>query len=339
MKQIKTEDAVGAVLCHDITEIVRGVRKGARFRKGHIVKEEDIPVLLSLGKENLYVWENDETMMHENDAAEVLCKLCQNNHMSTTEIKEGKIELISTIDGLFKVNREKLLEVNRMGEMMIATRNGNTVVHSGDHLAGMRIIPLVIKKEKMENASKITDTPILEVKPFVFKKAAIITTGSEVYKGRIKDTFTPVIIDKLKEYGVEVVFHKLCPDDPDMVTHAISEALDMHVDMVICTGGMSVDPDDKTPLAIKNTGADIISYGSPVLPGAMFLLSYKGDTPIVGLPGCVMYAKRTVFDLVLPRLVANDPITADELAMLGEGGLCLNCPQCTFPNCGFGKGW
>jgi len=226
-----------------------------------------------------------------------------------------------------------------MGEMMIATRNGNTVVHSGDHLAGMRIIPLVIKKEKMKEASKITETPILEVKPFVFKKAAVITTGSEVYKGRIKDTFTPVIIDKLKEYNVEVVFHKLCLDNPDMVTSAIQEALDMHVDMVICTGGMSVDPDDKTPLAIKNTGANIISYGSPVLPGAMFLLSYKGDTPIVGLPGCVMYAKRTVFDLVLPRLVANDPITADELAMLGEGGLCLNCPQCTFPNCGFGKGW
>ena len=158
MKQIKTEDAVGAVLCHDITEIVRGVRKGARFRKGHIVKEEDIPVLLSLGKENLYVWENDETMMHENEAAEVLCKLCINDHMSTTEIKEGKIELISTIDGLFKVNREKLLEVNRMGEMMIATRNGNTVVHSGDHLAGMRIIPLVIEKEKMEEASKNEDT-------------------------------------------------------------------------------------------------------------------------------------------------------------------------------------
>ena len=154
---------------------------------------------------------------------------------------------------------------------------------------------------------------------------------------RVTQHMPQYIIDKLKEYNVEVVFHKLCPDDPDMVTSAIKEAIDMHVDMVICTGGMSVDPDDKTPLAIKNTGANIISYGSPVLPGAMFLLSYKGDTPIVGLPGCVMYAKRTVFDLVLPRLVANDPITADELAMLGEGGLCLNCPQCTFPNCGFGK--
>lgn len=339
MKQIKTEDAVGCVLCHDITEIIKGVRKGARFRKGHIVTEEDIPVLLSLGKENLYVWENDESMMHENEAAEVLCQLCKNDHMVTSDIKEGKIELISEIDGLFKVDRQKLFEINNKGQMMIATRNGNTVVHKDDHLAGMRIIPLVIEKEKMEEVSQVTDHPILEVKPFVLKKAAVITTGSEVYKGRIKDTFTPVIIEKLKEYNVEVIFHKLCLDDPSMVTDAINEALDKQVDMVICTGGMSVDPDDRTPLAIKNTGADIISYGSPVLPGAMFLLAYKGEIPIMGLPGCVMYSKRTVFDIVLPRIIAKDPINADELARLGEGGLCLNCPVCTFPNCGFGKGW
>ena len=277
--------------------------------------------------------------MHENEAAEVLCEICQNKYMTRSEIKEGKIELISTIDGLLKIKSDKLLEVNRMGQMMIATRNGNTVVHPGDHLAGMRIIPLVIEKKKMEQVSQITDEPILEIKPFLLKKAAIITTGSEVFKGRIQDTFTPVIIDKLKEYDVNVVFHKLCPDNPKRVTAAIQEALEQKVDMVICTGGMSVDPDDKTPLAIKNSGAKIISYGSPVLPGAMFLLAYKGEIPILGLPGCVMYSKRTIFDLALPRIVSSDVITAEELASLGEGGLCLNCSQCTFPRCGFGKGW
>ena len=111
--------------------------------------------------------------------------------------------------------------------------------------------------------------------------------------------------------------------------------------MVLCTGGMSVDPDDRTPLAIKNTGARIVSYGAPVLPGAMFLLSYYGEkqVPVLGLPGCVMYAKRTVFDLVLSRVLACDIVTADELAALGEGGLCLNCAVCTYPACGFGKGW
>ena len=338
MKQIKTEDAVGAVLCHDITEIVRGVRKGARFRKGHIVKEEDIPVLLSLGKENLYVWENDETMMHENEAAEVLCKLCQNDHMSTTEIKEGKIELISTIDGLFKVNREKLLEVNRMGEMMIATRNGNTVVHSGDHLAGMRIIPLVIKKEKMEEASKITETPILEVKPFVFKKAAVITTGSEVYKGLIKDQFTPIVEKKLETFGIQMTKHVLCSDDTKMITDAIAEMKEAGVDLIICTGGMSVDPDDKTPGAIKASGAASVTYGAPTLPGAMLCLAYfEDDTPIVGLPGCVMYAKATVFDLILPRMAAGIKIERRDIIRMGHGGLCLGCKECHYPVCPFGK--
>ncbi len=339
MKLVKTEDAVGHVLCHDVTQIIKGVTKGALFKKGHIVTKEDIPLLLSIGKENLYIWENDETMMHENDAAMVLLSMCQNEYMKHGNISEGKIELSSTIDGLLKIDSKALYTVNSFGQMMIATRHSNTVVHAGDKLAGMRIIPLVIEKEKMEKVKSLINKPILEIKPFVLKKAAIITTGSEVYKGRIKDTFTPVIEEKLKEYGCSMVYHEICDDDDKMVTQKINEALEMGVDIVLCTGGMSVDPDDRTPLAIKNTQADIISYGSPVLPGAMFLLSYKGDVPIVGLPGCVMYSKRTIFDLALPRLMAKDKITASELASLGEGGLCLNCDICTYPNCGFGKGW
>ena len=326
MKEIKTEDAIGSVLCHDITEIVKDKRKGPRFKKGHIIKEEDIEVLLNLGKEHLYVFEKDETMMHENDAAEILCNLCFNEYMKKSAISEGKIEITSTIDGLFKVNREELFKVNSFGQMMIATRQGNVPVKKGDKLAGMRIIPLVIEKEKMQQIQEIVQKPILKIMPYQIKTAGIITTGSEVYKGRIKDTFTPVIVEKLKEYGVEVTYHSLSLDDHEMTTSKINEALKQGVDLVLCTGGMSVDPDDKTPLAIKNTGAKIISYGAPVLPGAMFLLSYKGDVPIVGLPGCVMYSRRTIFDVVLPRLLAKDLITSDELALLGEGGLCLNCP-------------
>lgn len=337
MKCIKTEEAVGHVLCHDITQIIKGVTKQARFHKGHIVQEEDIPVLLSLGKENLYVWENDDSMMHENDAALILCELCQNAYMKRSEIREGKIELSSEIEGLFKINREKLFEINSFGQMMIATRHSNTVVYPNDKLAGMRIIPLVIEKTKMEAIKKISDTPILSILPFQIQKAAVITTGSEVYKGRIKDTFTPVIESKLSEFHCSMMYHAICDDDPDMVTHEIDQAIQNGSEMVICTGGMSVDPDDKTPLAIKNTGAEIISYGSPVLPGAMLLVSYKNDVPIIGLPGCVMYAKRTVFDLILPRLICRDKITSQELASLGEGGLCLNCDVCTYPNCGFGK--
>ena len=343
MKLIKTEDAVGSVLCHDLTQIIKGVTKDAVFRKGHIVQPEDIPVLLSIGKEHLYVWEADENMLHENDAARILCAICKNANMNESEVKEGKIELRATCEGLFKVDSKRLQLVNSFGQMMIATRHGNTPVKKGDKLAGTRIIPLVIEKEKMNSIQELCgEEPILKLLPYKLKKAAVIATGSEIFTGRIKDTFTPVIEEKLAEYGVEVVFKQVLGDDPEAVTAAIKSAIEEKgAELVCCTGGMSVDPDDRTPLAIKNTGAQIISYGAPVLPGAMFLLAYYGvnKVPIMGLPGCVMYSKRTIFDLVLPRVIACDYVTAEELAQLGEGGLCLNCKICTYPACGFGKGW
>lgn len=343
MKLVKTEDAVGHILCHDITQIIRGVTKDAVFRKGHVVREEDIEVLLSVGKEHLYIWENNENMLHENDAAKVLYDICNGKNMHPSDIKEGKIELIADMDGLLKINRKLLFEINSLGEMMIASRHGNTPVKAGDKIAGTRIIPLVIEKEKMEKAKDLAGHErIFSIMPYELKRAGVITTGSEVYKGRIEDSFTPVIIDKLKEYGISVEAHEKCPDDHKIITQNINKLADMDLDLIICTGGMSVDPDDRTPLAIKNSGARIVSYGSPVLPGAMFLLSYlqtdNREIPLLGLPGCVMYAKRTVFDLLLPRIAAKDAITADELAGLGEGGLCLNCSVCTYPNCGFGKG-
>ena len=344
MKLIKTEDAIGHVLCHDITQIIKGVTKDAVFRKGHVVTQEDIPVLLSVGKEHLYVWEKDESMLHENEAAEVLYEICARENMHGSEIKEGKIELIADIDGILKVDREKLKAINSLGEMMIASRHGDFPIRKGEKIAGTRVIPLVISKEKMEKAKEIAKCePIFQILPYHLKTAGVITTGSEVYKGIIEDTFTPVIEEKLSEYNVKIISHVLCPDNPDMVTGEIEKMLEKDIDIIICTGGMSVDPDDQTPLAIKNAGTDIVTYGAPVLPGAMFLLGYKKHTndkvtPIMGLPGCVMYAKRTIFDLVLGRIVAGDIITRDDLDSLGEGGLCLNCPKCTFPNCGFGKG-
>lgn len=341
MKRMKTKEAVGQILCHDITQIIKGITKDVVFRKGHVITQEDIPVLLRVGKEHIYIWENDETMLHENEAAQILYEMCVNEHMHPSEVKEGKIELIADCDGLLKVDRQKLKQVNRFGEMMIASRHGNTAIKSGDKLAGTRIIPLVIKKEKMEHVKEIcSDAPIFQIKQFQKKKAAILTTGSEVYHGRIEDTFTPVVRQKLEEYSAEIISQELYDDDHEKITEGCLAAIEAGADVVICTGGMSVDPDDRTPLAIKNTGAKIVSYGAPVLPGAMFLLSYYDNRiPILGLPGCVMYAKRTIFDLVLPRIMADDQITAEELAGLGEGGLCLNCEQCTFPNCGFGKAW
>ena len=340
MKEMKTVDAVGQVLCHDITQIIKDVSKGPVFRKGHIIREEDIPVLLSVGKDHIYVWENDETMMHENDAAEVLCEICKGENISRGEVKEGKIELRAECDGLFKIDEEKLEMVNGFGQMMIATRHGNFPVHKGDKLAGTRIIPLVIEKEKMDAVkAKAGETPILNVVPFRQKKVGIVTTGNEVFLGRIKDTFTPVVIDKLSEFGAEVVGHKYSDDENAHIEAAIREMIDAGADMVVCTGGMSVDPDDKTPLAIRNVCGSVVTYGAPVLPGAMFLLAYYGENqiPVMGLPGCVMYAKRTIFDLVLPRVVAGESLEKKDFDKLGQGGLCLDCDVCTFPNCGFGK--
>lgn len=340
MKLISTQEAIGHVLCHDLTQIIRGVTKDARFRKGHVVTAEDIPVLLSMGKEHLYIWEKEAGMLHENDAADRLRALCQNDHMHPTPVKEGKIELIADCDGLFQVDVARLTALNGMDDVMVATRHTGTVVHTGDKLAGTRIIPLVIQESKLSQVESLAgDTPILSLHPWRIKTCGLITTGSEVATGRIEDSFTPVITAKLAEYGISVTHHALPGDDRAAITIAALDFKQKGADLILCTGGMSVDPDDKTPGAIKDTGAHIISYGAPVLPGAMFLLGYFEDgTPILGLPGCVMYAKATIFDLVLPRIAAAIPVSRADLKNLGHGGLCLGCPECHYPICPFGKG-
>ena len=339
MKLIRTEDAVGQVLCHDMTQIIKDQYKDARFRKGHVVTAEDIPVLLSMGKEHLYVWEMTSDMVHENDAAERLLALCGQENMTRSEVKEGKIELKAACDGLFTVDSARLLAVNSQDEVMIATRRGGTAVRAGDKLAGMRVIPLIIEEEKLQKAEKAAgDAPLLALHPYVRKTACIVSTGSEVKSGRIKDTFTPVVMEKLRAFGIETLETVYSGDGVENVSSAVLAMRAKKPDMILCTGGMSVDPDDNTPGGIKAAGADIVCYGAPVLPGAMFLLGYFADgMPVMGLPGCVMYAGATVFDLVLPKVAADVPVTRADVAALGEGGLCLGCRECHYPVCPFGK--
>ena len=338
MKLIKTKNAVGHVLCHDLTQIIPGQFKGARFRKGHIVTAEDIPVLLSMGKEHLYVWELEPGMLHENDAAARLVRLCKGPGMAESEVREGKIELRAEFDGLFRVDTARLNAVNSIDELMIATRRGNTAVRAGDKLCGTRVIPLVIREEKLAAAEAAAgEKPLLELLPFVLRTAAVVTTGAEVRNGLVEDRFTPVLIEKLAAFGIRVIHHSLPGDEPERVRAAIAEARAGKPDLILCTGGMSVDPDDNTPGAIKASGARIVSYGAPVLPGAMLLLGYYADgTPVLGLPGCVMYAKATVFDKLLPRIAAGVELTKRDLVELGEGGLCLGCESCRYPLCPFG---
>lgn len=341
MKEMKTVDAVGQILCHDITQIIKGVTKDARFRKGHVITEEDIPVLLSLGKDHIYIWENDETKMHENDAAAVLRDICINEHMEATAPKEGKIELKATCDGVFQVDEARFDAVNELEDVTIATLPQNFPVKKGQKLAGMRIIPLVIDKEKMEQVKKVAGTePLLRLRPYRQNlKVGVVTTGTEVFLGRIEDTFTPVIEGKLNKFGLSITEHRVTDDVKEHTEAKIKELLDLGMDIILTTGGMSVDPDDRTPAAIRNAGAKIETYGAPVLPGAMFLVGYferEGrEVPVLGLPGCVMYAPATVFDLALPRIIAGEHLTRREIRHWGTGGLCQNCKVCHYPVCGF----
>ncbi|MCT4606085.1 MAG: molybdopterin-binding protein [Marinisporobacter sp.] len=339
MKKIRVQDAIGSVLCHDITKIIPNIIKDRAFKKGHIIKEEDISVLLSLGKDHLYVWEKKEGMLHENEAADRVTKLTAGKGLSFSEVKEGKINFIAEYDGLLKIDIDRLYQLNGLGEIILVTLHNNVPVKKGKKVAGTRVIPLVIEEEKINKAeSLIGEEKIIEVVPFTPMKVGVITTGNEVYHGRIQDAFGPVIHKKVAEYGCEVLGQTILPDDEEKIKNAVEEWIKKGAEMVICTGGMSVDPDDVTPTAIKKTGANVISYGAPVLPGAMFLLAYKGDVPILGLPGCVMYAKRTVFDLMLPRILIKDKIEMKDIATYGHGGLCMECETCRFPDCTFGKG-
>ena len=278
-------------------------------------------------------------MVHENDAAERLCALCRNAHMDRSETSEGKIELTAACDGLFQVNSEKLIAVNSVDDIMIATRHGNTAVKKGDKLAGTRVIPLIIEEEKLQAAEKAAgDTPLLELLPYTKKTAAIVATGSEVKKGLIQDTFTPVVKEKLAAYGIQTLAVTYSGDGVENVANAIAEMRETGAELILCTGGMSVDPDDNTPGGIKQSGARIVTYGAPVLPGAMFLLGYYEDgTAVCGLPGCVMSAGATIFDLALPRIAAGVEMTRADFAAMGEGGLCLGCKPCHWPNCPFGR--
>lgn len=342
MKKIKVEQAVGAEILHDMTRIIPGKEKGRAFKRGHIITEEDIPILLSMGKRYVFIKENemDSDLVFEEEAARILSELCLNDKMSCSDIKEGKIEIFSEEDGFFVVDIDRLNAINALDDIMIATRLGYLPIRKGDKLAGMRVIPLFVSKKQLEKAKKIAgEEPILKLLPFQHKKIALIITGSEIYHGLIKDAFEPVIRQKVQKYDCEIISVKKCDDDTQMIIEAILDAKDNNADIILCSGGMSVDPDDLTPGAIKQTGADIITYGTPVLPGAMFLVGKWSDgTDILGLPGSVMFEKTTIFDILFPYVLANYPLTKSHIAKLGYGGLALKEDVMTYPYCQFGKG-
>jgi molybdenum cofactor synthesis domain-containing protein len=349
MKAIPVNQAVGTVLAHDITEIRPGEFKGCAFKKGHIIREEDICHLQRLGKERLFVLNVAEDEMHEDDAAYAIAKALMGEGVAIKGApKEGKISIVAGRDGLLKIDRATLLKFNMLGEVMCATLHDNTVVKKGQTVAGTRAIPLVVKSAIVEEAVRTVErdrnaprgmrrSGVLEIKEMRRPKAGVVITGNEVYHGRIKDAFAPVITKKVEEIGGELAGVYYAPDDKAFIVDRLRELLNAGADLLITTGGMSVDPDDVTRFAIRELGAGDITYGSAVLPGAMFLIAYLGAVPIIGIPACGMYAKTTIFDLILPRVLAGERIGRKEVAALGHGGLCMKCDVCRYPVCPFGK--
>ena len=320
LKTIKTVDAVGQVLCHDVTKIVPGEFKGPLFRKGHIIKEEDIPSLLDIGKDILYVWEDIVGYIHENEAAERLKNLIKGENIDVTEVKEGKINLISKVDGIVKMDTEALFQLNMIDEVIVATKPNFMFLRKGDIIAGTRVIPLMIKEEKILKAEALIKSKVINIIPLKVKKVGMVTTGNEVFYGRIKDKFKEVMLPKIEKYGAELIGQTIVPDDMDEITKAINDHIKNGAELIICTGGMSVDPSDITPNAIMNTGSEIITYGMPILTGSMTLIAYNKDVSIVGFPAGVLFSKRSSADVILHRLMCKDRITREEVARYGNGG-------------------
>ncbi len=339
-KTIPVEQAVGMVLPHDITEIRTEEFKGRAFRKGHIIRAEDIERLKRLGKDNIYVLELGEDDIHENEAAELMADALSGPGTSVSgEPVEGKLNIVAAHEGLLKIEVEALYRFNLLGEVMCATLHSNTPVKKGEQLAGTRLIPLVSKRGVVNEAVAIAQKAggILKVAQLKQAKAGLIITGNEVFHGRIKDAFEPVLRKKLEKLGSQVIAVRFAPDNIETIAAEIKACLDAGADLIVTSGGMSVDPDDVTRLGITKAGAKDIVYGTPVLPGAMFLVGYIGEVVVLGLPACGMFHKITVFDLILPRVLCGEKITRHDMALLGHGGLCRQCKSCAYPICGFGK--
>jgi len=339
MKKINIEDAVGTVLAHDMTRIVRGKFKGVGFQKGHIVKKKDIPELLKIGKQYLYVLDLGKDQLHEDDAATRISRAISDQNLEFSEPREGKINISTKYAGLLKINVDALLQVNKMESIIVATLKNNFPCKKKEIIAATRIIPLTIPTkniEVLEVLAKETGT-ILSVKPYKALKVGAVVTGSEVYNGLITDDFGPSVGMKITDAGCTLIKKIIVSDDIESISNAVLELKDFGCELIVTTGGLSVDPDDVTRQGVARAGAEISFYGSPVLPGAMFMYALLGNIPVLGLPACVFYFKQTVFDLILPRVLAGEKIFEEDIAQMGHGGLCMNCKVCHFPVCSFGR--
>ncbi len=355
MEKIRTEDAVGRSLSHDVTAMYPGF-KGALFKRGHVIKQEDIKTLLDIGKKNVYVDEASFTaeegqakeadagavtsaMLHEDDCALRLAGMAKISGAHYEGPSEGKVLLISDMRGMLRVNVSLLKQINNIADITIASLPDHSRVEEGDRLASMRIVPLFTEEERIREAEGLCEKnpPLFSLHPYKELHAGLIITGSEIYNGRIKDRFEPVIREKLSHFPGDIKGVRLCDDDMDMIEGAAGELMEEGADFLVFTGGMSVDPDDLTPGAVRRLGAEIISYGVPAQPGNMTLVAYLSDIPVIGVPGAAISLPATVFDVLLPQIYTGLRLTKQDMINLSDGGLCRMCGECHFPNCSFGR--
>ena len=337
MKKIKVQDAIGMALCHDITEMNDGF-KGVAYKRGHVIREEDISHMLAIGKQHIFVWEDQTGEIHEDDCARRMAAMAPVDDAHYTEPAEGKVLLIADRRGMFRVNRPMLNQLNAIGDITICTLPDHYPVEAGARLASMRIVPLVTQEAQILAVERLcAEEKLLDLRPYRQKKVGVIITGSEIYHGRIQDKFAPVIRSKLTQYPCEIIGITICDDDLDSIVAEAKQLLRAGADFLIFTGGMSVDPDDLTPTAIRQLGAQIVTHGVPSQPGNMTLVAYLDEIPILGVPGAAIKLPITVFDVLLPQIFAGDKITKEELIGLADGGLCQMCKVCHWPNCTFGR--
>lgn len=340
MKKIKVEEAVGLPIFHDMTRIIPGQFKGVAFKRGHIIKEDDIAVLKAMGKENIYAGEIPEGFLHEEDCAVKIAKaICKAEDYEVSSVHEGKIDIYSKDNGIFKIDEEKLYELNDIEHISITCTYNNILVKKGEKILSERIIPLYTREENIIKLEKICEKgKLFEVKKLKNKKVHLIITGREVFQGTIEDRFYDALRPKIEEYGSEIVKVVKVPDDKEWIKAEINKSFEEGAEAIICTGGMSVDEDDVTPVAIKEVAEELVVHGVPVQPGNMFLLAYSKGVPVMGIPTAAIFNKYTVFDIVYPLLASGEKLNKSFFMKLAIGGLCRKCEECHYPNCTYGKG-
>ncbi len=339
LKKVKTEDAVGLVVGHDMTKTIPGVCDGPRFRRGDVIKQEDIPELLGMGKEHIYVIEKDEDRVHEEEAAIRIAKAVAGDNLIFSDPRQGRVNMKATVDGVIKINKPLLYEIHSIEEIIIATRHNNVTCKAGEIVAGTKIIPLFISEDNLKKLEELCQRKgkVVDVIPFISKKVGIIITGNEIFKGITEDKFADVMRKKIEKLGSAVISEIIVPDDEDIIAKAVLDMKEKGCEVIITCGGLSVDPDDVTAEGVAKSGAKIISNGVPVMPGAMVLVAELGDIPILGAPGAVIFKRTTIIDVLLPRMLAGDKISRQDIIELAHGGMCLDCDECVFPVCPFGK--